>query len=251
MKKEKGKTRRDLKILLLQVREDPETRAEEFQEFVLYGQLLAHQITVLDAFATPHFSADLLVGYDALFVGGSSDASVLKPEIYQFINPALALLAYAVEYAVPVFASCFGFQLLVVALGGTVIRDRPNMEMGVYPLFLTGAAKLDPLLQDLPQPFWAISGHQERASLLPPGLINLAYSERCPYHAIKVVGKPIYGFQFHPEVNPQDLRSRLERYCDRYLESAAQTQQILATLRETPEANQLIGKFVDRILLSS
>ncbi len=246
-----GLRRSQLRLLLLQVREDCETKAEEFEAFVSLSHLEAGQVKVLDAFRTPFFQAPILDAFDGLLIGGSSDASVLKPDIFPFIGPSEALLAYAVEQAIPVFASCFGFQLLVQALKGMIICDRPNLEMGVYPIHLTEAAQNDILMHDLPQQFWAVSGHQERASCLPDTLINLAYSQRCPFHAIKVPGKPIYGFQFHPEVNQVDLTSRLYRYRDRYLDDAAEVEHILNSLRETPESNQLIGKFVDRILLAS
>ena len=234
-------SRRSLKILLMQIREDRVTQEEELQEFMRYGQLKRDQFQILDVFQTQQFDASILQGCDALFIGGSSDASVLNPERFPFVFSGQALLRYAVDHRFPVFASCFGFQLLICALGGTVIHDHPNLEMGVYPLSLTPAGREDPLLQDLPNPFLAISGHKERASNLPHQLIHLAYSERAP----------IYGFQFHPEVDAQDLKARLIRYQTRYLEDTSQTQKIIDSLQDTHHANQLISNFVDRILLSS
>jgi GMP synthase (glutamine-hydrolysing) len=245
------KLRSQLQILLLQAREDEITRLEELAAFARYGQLALKQFTVLDVFATPDFAPDCVDGYDALFVGGSSDASVLKPEIYGFVDDAKALMSYCVDRSVPVFASCFGFQIAVEALGGKVILDRAQMEMGVYPIRLTPAAHQDPLLQDLPEEFWAVSGHQERAVQLPENVLHLASSDRCPYHALMIPGKPFYGFQFHPEVDAQDLAARITRYRDRYLDSPDALQQILEQLRETPESNQLIAKFIDRVLTHS
>ena len=234
----------------MQVREDSVTLEEELQEFIRYGQLERDQFQILDVFQTQAFDASILQGFDALFIGGSSDASVLNPERFPFVASCQALVQYAVEHSFPVFASCFGFQLLICALGGTVIHDRPNLEMGVYPLSLTTEGRKDPLLQDLPDPFLAISGHQERAIALPKKLVHLAFSERCPYHAIKVEGAPIYGFQFHPEMDAPDLKARLLRYQARYLDDTSQTQKIIDSLQETHHANQLISSFVDRILLA-
>lgn len=242
--------RSKLRILYLQIREDGATRTEELQEFLWYGGLEQHQLTVLNVFDTPYFCAQTVSGYDALFIGGSSDASVLQPLLYPFVPDAKALLAYCVQDSIPVFASCFGFQLAVEALGGKVIADPGQMEMGVYPIQLSPAAQDDLLLHDVPNGFLAISGHKERALTLPEQTICLASSERCPYHALKVVDKPFYGFQFHPELNPQDLATRIRRYQSRYLNDDAHLQQVLASLQETPDANQLIAKFVDRILLS-
>jgi GMP synthase (glutamine-hydrolysing) len=243
--------RSKLRSLYIQIRDDYPTRTEEFQEFVRYSGLAEHQFLTLNVFDTPHFDATLAAGFDAVFVGGSSDASVLEPERYPFVEDGKALLAYCVEWSIPVFASCFGFQLVVEALGGQVIADSEHMEMGVYPMQLTPAAQNDLLLHDTPNGFLAISGHKERALTLPHQTLCLASTERCPYHALKITGKPFYGFQFHPELNPQDLAARIQRYQDRYLKDDDHLQQILASLQDTPEANQLIAKFVDRVLLAN
>jgi GMP synthase (glutamine-hydrolysing) len=243
------KERSQLKILLLQVREDLETRQEELDAFIRFSRLQPQQFTVLDVFKTPQFSWDCLVGHDALFVGGSSDASVLDPVRFSFVEDAKRLLGHCVEQAIPVFASCFGFQLGVEALGGRVILDKAAMEIGTLPMQLTAAAREDPLFYDLPNPFMAIVGHKERALHLPQGAIHLASTDLCPYHALKIPGKPFYGFQFHPEMNRADLIARLNRYRDRYLDPDNADDSPLDNLQETPEANELIEKFIDRIVL--
>ncbi|MFM7447343.1 MAG: type 1 glutamine amidotransferase [Leptolyngbyaceae cyanobacterium] len=247
-----AKQRSQLKILLLQIRDDGVTRQEELDEFVRYGALEPEQIDILDVFATPEFEPTCMDVYDALFVGGSSDATVTQPDRYPFVEPAKQLLAYCLNQSIPVFASCFGFQAAVEALGGQVIVDKANMEMGTYPLWLTEAAQTDVLFHDVPDGFWAVSGHKERADLIPTDAVLLAFSDRCPYHAFKMPERPFYAFQFHPEVDPTDLIARITRYQARYLENAADLTKILETVQsETDAANQLIAKFVDRILLNS
>jgi GMP synthase (glutamine-hydrolysing) len=245
-----AKQRSQLRILLMQIRDDAITQQEEFDEFVRYSQLEPQQFGVLDVFKTPAFDPTCMDGYDALFVGGSSDASVTQPDRYPFIEPAKRLLLHCLQQDIPVFASCFGFQAAVEALGGKVIVDKENMEMGTYPLWLTEAAADDLLLHDVPNGFWAVSGHKERAVTLPEAAILLAYSDRCPFHAFRIEGKPFYGFQFHPEVDPQDLTTRITRYQARYLETADLLTDILRDLHDTSIANQLIEKFVDRVLLN-
>jgi GMP synthase (glutamine-hydrolysing) len=246
-----GLGRSRLQILYLQIRQDSATRVEELQEFAVYSGLNASQFTILNVFDTPEFLPNCVDNYDALFVGGSSDASVLDPHRYPFVQSAKALMAYCEAMSVPVFASCFGFQLAVEALGGQVIADPEQMEMGVYPMQLSAIAQTDLLLHDVPNCFMAISGHKERALTLPPQAICLASTELCPYHAFRIVDKPFYGFQFHPELNPKDLAIRIQRYKAQYLENDAHLEQVLAALCETPESNRLISKFVDRILLAS
>ncbi|UBF24075.1 type 1 glutamine amidotransferase [Kovacikia minuta CCNUW1] len=244
-----AKQRSQLKILLLQIRDDRVTCLEELDEFVRFSRLGREQFGVLNTFATPEFEPTCMVGYDALFVGGSSDASVTQPDKYPFVEDAKRLLVYCLKEEIPVFASCFGFQAAVEALGGRVVVDKPKMEIGTFPLQLTEAAEHDILFHDVPDGFWAVCGHKERAISLPQDAILLASSELCPYHAFRIANQPFYGFQFHPEVDPADLVSRITRYQSRYLDSADTLTELLKDLQDTTIANQLIGKFVDRILL--
>jgi len=244
------KQRQHLKILLMQIREDELTLREELNEFVRYGRLEPNQIDVLDVFKHPEFDFQCLDGYDALFVGGSSDASVTQPEQYPFVESAKRLIADCLVNTIPVFASCFGFQVAVDALGGEIVVDKENMEMGTYPLWLTDAAQDDLLFHDVPNGFWAVSGHKERAITMPENSILLAFSDRCPYHAFKIQDKPFYGFQFHPEVDSTDLTTRITRYKARYLDGDDHLTKVLHNLQDTAIANQLIEKFVDRVLLA-
>ncbi len=240
---------KDIKILYIQIREDQATRQEEFVEFVRYSGLAENQFHILNVFDTPKFSPQEANNFDAVFVGGSSDASVLEIENFPFVIPLKELLAYCVEIDKPVFASCFGFQAVVEALGGEVILDKENLEMGTYKLTLTEAAKEDILFHDTPQVFEGVSGHKERAGTLPENVTMLAYSELCPYHAIKINDKPFYAFQFHPELDKEDLVPRLMRYKERYFDEEGAIQKIIDGCKDTPEANKLVRKFVERILL--
>jgi len=242
--------RQKLRVLLLQVREDAPTRHEELNEFVLGAGLEPEQFDVLDVFATPEFPAERVEGYDALCIGGSSDASVTRPEEYPFIAPALALLRHCDRIGLPVFASCFGFQLAAVAFGGRVEVDLARAEFGTLPIQLTEAGRTDPLLGDLGEAFLAVVGHKERAVSIPEVAEHLACTEICPYQAFRLRGRPFWAFQFHPEVTRADLVCRLVRYWTRYFETEQACKLVTASLAETPEANALLGRFIDRVVLA-
>lgn len=244
------KERSQLKVLLLQIREDKETMLEEFYEFVQFSELNEDQVFCLNTYETAHFEPEIMADYDALFVGGSSDASVLNEEEYIFVNNCKKLIRHCYQHNIPTLASCFGFQVAVKELGGTIIDDKKNMEMGLYKIFLNDDAKSDPLFHDYPDDFWAVSGHKERANKLPDDAILLGSSHLCPYHIFTFKDKPFYGFQFHPEVDRKDLVSRIQRYQARYLDDNEALQRIIDTARhETTESNNIVKNFVDRIML--
>ena len=245
------KSRKQLKFLLLQIRDDQETMLEEYLEFIEFGDLHESQLDVLNTFRTARFKPDYVDQYDGLFVGGSSDATVLDTHSYPFVNNCKKMLRYCYNKNIPVFASCFGFQLAVEEFGGTIILDEKNKEAGIYSITLTNAAKQDKLLHDIPTVFKAAIGHKERAMTLPDDIELLAFSEKCPYHLFKLNNKDFYAFQFHPEVSGKDLIARMTRYRERYLENEAELQKVIdSAQQDTSISNSLIAKFIDRIVLA-
>jgi GMP synthase (glutamine-hydrolysing) len=56
------------------------------------------------------------------------------------------------------------------------------------------------LFKDLPEKFIAWNSHNDEVSEISEQLECLAHSKDCKYEAIKHKEKPIFGLQFHPEV---------------------------------------------------
>jgi GMP synthase (glutamine-hydrolysing) len=233
------------RFLLLQARNaDDPVRLEEQRCFAERLGVSADQISAVDVLRD-RLDETLLEGPEILLVGGAGEHSVLDdtPQIRAFID----FVAEAARRRRPMFASCFGFQALVVGLGGEVIHDAPMAEVGSYALTTTAEAQTDPLFSSLPSPFIAQLGHKDRAICLAPGMVNLASSERCPFQAIRVEGAPVYATQFHPEMNWLDNRSRFERYIHQYgdkLFGAAEAQRRWESHQPGPEANDLLRRFV-------
>ena len=260
-----------MRLLLLQIRHLASVRKEEYDSFLRYCRLSEEELDVLNVFDTPEFGPEVIDGYDGLLVGGASEASVLEPETYTAVPYCIELLRHCMEIDLPVFASCFGFQLAVLALGGEIIRDEKDFEMGSIPIYLREPARDDLLFHDVPDGFHAVAVHRERAPVCPAGVfvvrwfrgqrcvrrclgkidsagvVELAYTEAC-CHAFRVDGKRFWAFQFHPEVDRATLVSRLTVYKDAYTEGADHLKEVLDNAVETPESNALMGKFVDRVL---
>ncbi len=220
---------------------------EEYRSFANHGQLGPDQIDLLNVFKEPQFDTSIASRYDAVFIGGASEASVLEPDKYPFVENSQEFIRYCLEAEIPVFASCFGFQLAVLALGGEIISDKRNFEMGTLPISLTGNCAADPLLYDTPDPFLAVAVHQEKAVSAPAGCEVLARTDEC-IHAFRVSGKPFWAFQFHPEVDRETLVSRLTVFKDRYTENDEHLNRVIDTAQETPESNLLVRKFIERVL---
>ena len=234
------------KFILLQARNaDDIVQPEEHQAFATQMEIPVEDITPVSILTT-ELHMGLLEGYDGLLVGGAGEYSVLDNS--DIIKSFIDFLGKACDHKIPTFASCFGFQALVLALGGSIIKDVPNAEVGTYMLYSTSEAASNPVFSVLPDQFLAQLGHQDRATVLPECVTHIAYSDRAPYQAFQVKDIPIYATQFHPELTYLDNRRRFERYMTIYgqLFGQEEAQRRLDSHRPSPYANLLLKQFVQQ-----
>ena len=237
-----------LRFVLLQARNpgDPMLGAE-LRSFAERLAVEAERVLSLNLLDGPVGPADLDRG-DALLVGGSGDYYVSKNNL-PHAEGAFDLLREAAERGHPTFASCFGFQLLVQALGGEVGYHPDSTEVGTFELALTEEGREDPLLGQMPERFAAQLGRKDRAVSMPPGIPNLATSDLNAHQALRIPGRPVWATQFHPELTGEENLARFERYLDGYAAymSDEERERKLAGFGPSPEANTLLRRFVDLV----
>jgi GMP synthase (glutamine-hydrolysing) len=232
---------------LLQARHatDP-VRSEEREAFARRLDVPLEHVVPFDLLGDRITYTEVTRGVDAVLVGGSGKFSVLDDE--PWLPPFFDVLGSLAGAQFPTFASCFGFQGLVIALGGEVDHDEPNAEVGTYTLNPTDHAGEDPVFGHLPESFAAQLGHKDRAVVWPDEAIHLASSERCPYQALRV-GTRVYATQFHPELTADDNRFRFERYLDDYMAvfGADRAQKMLEEFTPSPHSDALLRRFRDAL----
>jgi GMP synthase (glutamine-hydrolysing) len=185
---------------------------------------------------------DLVVERGALLIGGAGDFSVAAPE-HPFFEPTADLLRRLVRRRFPIFGSCFGYQLLVDALGGRVEHDPACREVGSFNVTLTDEGRSDELFGRLPERFVAQMGHLDRATALPPGVPNLATSRRCPHQALRVPEAPIWATQFHPELDHDTNLDRCVAYAKQYVAEDSDR-----PAAPSPEASTILRSFLELAL---
>jgi GMP synthase (glutamine-hydrolysing) len=100
------------------------------------------------------------------------------------------------DAGVPVLGLCYGFQLMVNGLGGTVERTSAR-EYGATTLQTTSKGTL---LAGLPKAQRVWMSHGDTATAAPPGFTVTARTEATPVAAIENPAQGLFGVQFHPEV---------------------------------------------------
>jgi len=236
------------RYLLMQSRDpgDP-MREHEVECFASSLGVARGGIAVVDLLARAPTREELR-GAHAVLMGGSGDYSCLDP--FPWIGRMVDYVRdEVVPSGVPTFASCFGLQILTLALGGTMIRDPKHREVGSIDLSLTPASASDPLFAPLPPVFVGQAGHTDRATESPPGTDLLASSAQCPVNAFRVRGRPVWATQFHPELDPDAVAKRYMRYMEKYpppdLPPGVPPSEapFLKTLRPSHHATRLLQRF--------
>jgi GMP synthase (glutamine-hydrolysing) len=235
-----------LRYLLLQTRNAGDAMAA--QEVHCFARALDCDESAIEVFdllsrAPPNGK---LHSADMLLLGGSGHYSAAGDGVW--LERAFDCLRELHRLARPTFASCWGFQAMARALGGECINDLPNAELGTIELTLTEAGRNDPVFGQLPVTFTGQAGHEDHVVALPPDAVLLASSPRVAEQAFRFVNRAIYCTQFHPELDRAMMLERVIAYPE-YVERIARMpyDNFVHTVRETPEANSLLRRFVQHV----
>jgi len=96
----------------------------------------------------------------------------------------------------PILGICAGMQFMSVHFGGATSPAK-TPEFGKATLHVDDE---DELFKGLPRQFTVWQSHNDEVSILPKNFKILAHSDNCPIEAIRMIDRPIFGLQFHPEV---------------------------------------------------
>ena len=116
-------------------------------------------------------------------------ASVYEENIPTFNTAVL-------DMDVPILGICYGYQLMVKLLGGTVVPLSAK-EFGGAEIEHEGRSLLFKGLQST-QTVWM--SHGDSVVALPSGFSQIASTLNCSYAAAENTSQRRYGIQFHPEV---------------------------------------------------
>jgi GMP synthase (glutamine-hydrolysing) len=230
--------------LLLQARDDSDPiKPTEVECFLRVGEFNPADLETRSLF-DPVDSLDSLVARKAVFVGGSGDYSIVRGG--PWLDNALQWMATLAKIGRPTFASCFGFQAMALALGGSVVTDLSRAELGTIDLRCTDEGRLDPLFAPLPEVFGGQAGHQDIVERIPDCAVLLAYAEKTHCQAFRLRGLPIYCTQFHPELDLASLVFRIRSYPE-YVEKIAGVSfaEFEDSCRETLESRNLFRRFLE------
>ena len=233
-----------LRLVLLQVRNELVSLRQEQSCFIERCRVARRQFRFINLPEAPDLKWSDVQDAHAVLIGGAGAFSVTRE--HPFTAPLRDVIQRLIDDGRPVFGACWGHQFLADLGGGTVIEDKERSEVGTFPIRLTPAGMADPLLAEFPERFHVQLGHNDRVSELGPGWVDLAQSEVCENQLIRLDGSPVYGTQFHSEMDEERLRERILVFLKDYVADEAAYQKILWSLRPSIEADRLLELFLER-----
>ncbi len=112
---------------------------------------------------------------------------------------------YLEHAAYPILGICAGHQFMALHFGGSA----PPAEVPEFGR--TEVTVKDPgdLFVGLPRKLVVWESHNDEVTEAPAGFQTLASSDTCPVQAMQAEDRPLYGLQFHPEVEHTQFGARI------------------------------------------
>ncbi len=124
-------------------------------------------------------------------------------------SPAPSVDPDLYDAGVPLLGICYGAQLMISQLGGTVSRTGRG-EYGRTHLTMAGTS---PLFADWPAESEVWMSHADAITEVPAGFVATAASADAPVAAFHDLRRSFFGVQFHPEViHTERGRALLDRF---------------------------------------
>ena len=143
---------------------------------------------------------------------------------------------------VPVLGICFGHQIVAHALFGSgTVRKSATPEVGWVPI--TQTSQGEPMFEDIDPIFTTFMSHFDEVQARP-GMTVLATTERCEVAAYRVGDLPIWGLQFHAEMDQQEAEDLTHLRISGWPDANVTVEGALAGSRDsTGLVNQLLQNF--------
>ncbi len=155
--------------------------------------------------------------WDGVILCGSAyDASAPeeeKSENQKAVEKGIADLAdRALASGFPVLGICYGLGVIARHLGGKV-GPEISEDISAPVLTVTPQGRLDPILEGVPDQFHAYVGHHESVIDAPKEMVPLVTGAVAPLQMARV-GSNMYLTQFHPELDYEGIKLRIEIFAD-------------------------------------
>jgi GMP synthase-like glutamine amidotransferase len=181
-----------------------------------------------------HFP-DMKKAYTHIILTGS-ESSILDGE--NWVYDEVEFVQEAVEKGLSILGSCYGHQVLVLALlGKSYVQRCLKPEVGWIPIQI----KKESGLLGKKRTAFSFSIHFDETVNLSDAFAVLASSQDCKIQAFQMKKRPIWGLQIHPEI---DI-SNAQKFLNKLISLNLKTKPFFtAALSSRPRDSDLIQRIV-------
>ncbi|MDD7384431.1 MAG: glutamine-hydrolyzing GMP synthase [Actinomycetaceae bacterium] len=165
--------------------------ARRVREAHIYSEIVPHSISAADVKAQDPAAIILSGGPASVYV---EDAPHMDEEIFHL--------------GVPVFGTCYGFQLMAQAFGG-IVGKTGTSEYGRTALHLTDSAAESQLFAGTPADQSVWMSHSDAVQQAPEGFTVTARTAQTPVAAFEAPELKMWGAQWHSEVVHTDYGQQI------------------------------------------
>jgi GMP synthase-like glutamine amidotransferase len=186
--------------------------------------------------------------FDILFIMGGS-MNVYEEDKFPWLAEEKVFITKAVEAGKIAVGFCLGGQLLAVALGGKVTRNKET-EIGWRTVNFNKTAQRHAVLSVFGKSAVIFQWHSDTFSVLPKNATLIASNDICAHHGF-IYNDTVFAFQFHLELTYQMAYS-FARELDKTGEKSPYVQSGEETRRQhgyIAENNKLMFDFLDKLAL--
>lgn len=182
--------------------------------------------------------------FDFLIVLGGSQ-SLVDDNCPEYIREEIKFVKSAIENDKIVLGICLGAQIIAESLGAKTQRST-YPEIGIFPIQLTSEGLDDPVMSCLSAETNVMHMHYDMFGLVKNAKI-LAKSDGCERQAF-LVGKKVYGIQFHLEMTSRNIQSRLEHWSEEIEAGSYTVTREKLIKSDLTEINKKMYEFLDAII---
>ena len=159
--------------------------------------------------ATAREFPDFNEGFTHMILTGS-EASILDRRVW--VDDEIEVVQKAVQRGLSILGSCYGHQVLAIALAGPNFVGRcVRPEVGWIPFRITK----DNSLLGQRRTVFAFSSHFDEVKDLGSDFSVLCSTKNCVIQAFQWRNKPVWGVQFHPEIDIPEATFFIKKCVDK------------------------------------